>query len=328
MNATREAEVAAVTLEDVRAAAERIRALARKTPVLHSRLFSEAAGMKSYFKCENLQSCGAFKIRGALNFVMQLNADERRRGVVTFSSGNHAQAVAMAAKHLGVQATIVMPTDAPKAKFEATESYGPKIVLFDRLRENREEIARQIAEKTGAVVLPSYDHPWIIAGQGTAALELLEEYPDLDAIATPLGGGGLLSGTLIVAKALRPDIRVFGVEPELANDWHLSLQAGARVGIAPPPTIADGLRTPIPGTLTFPIVRELAEKVVLVSEEEIKATMRFLLTRLKLVTEPSGAVPAAAALHGKLAAGIRSVGIILSGGNVDLDMLAEICRAA
>jgi threonine dehydratase len=295
---------------------------------MHARLFDQAAGVKTYFKCENLQSGGAFKIRGALNFVMRLNPEERLRGVVTFSSGNHAQAVAMAAKHLGVEATIVMPTDAPKAKLESTKLYEPKVVFFDRLRENREEIARKIAEDTGAVVLPSYDHPWIIAGQGTAALELLEEYPDLDAIAAPLGGGGLLSGTLVVAKALRPGIRVFGVEPELANDWSLSLRAGERVGIAPPPTIADGLRTPIPGTVTFPIVRELAEKVVLVSEEEIKAAVRFLLTRLKLVTEPSGAVAAAAVLHKKLPADLRSAGVILSGGNVDLDMLAEICQAA
>jgi threonine dehydratase len=318
----------AVTLDDVREAAERIQALARNTPVLTSRLFDEAAGTKTYFKCENLQRGGAFKIRGALNFVMRLSPEERLRGVVTFSSGNHAQAVAMAAQHLGVDATIVMPTDAPKAKLESTKLYEPKIVFFDRLRENREEIARKIAEDTGAVVLPSYDHPWIIAGQGTVALELLEAYPDLEAIAAPLGGGGLLSGILTVAKALRPGIRVFGIEPELANDWALSLQAGGRVAIEPPPTIADGLRTPIPGALTFPIVRELAESVILVSEEEIKAAVRFLLTRLKLVTEPSGAVPAAAVLHKKLPKDIQSVGVILSGGNIDFDMLAEICQAA
>jgi threonine dehydratase len=320
--------VSAVTLDDVREAADRIKALARNTPVVTSRLFDEAAGTKTYFKCENLQRGGAFKIRGALNFVMRLSPEEKLRGVVTFSSGNHAQAVAMAAQHLGVEATIVMPTDAPKAKLESTKLYGPKIVFFDRLRENREEIAGKIAEDTGAVVLPSYDHPWIIAGQGTVALELLEANPDLEAIAAPLGGGGLLSGILTVAKALRPGIRVFGIEPELANDWALSLQAGARITIAPPPTIADGLRTPIPGTLTFPIVRELAEKVILVPEEEIKAAVRFLLSRLKLVTEPSGAVPAAAVLHRKLPQDIQSVGVILSGGNIDFDMLAEICQAA
>jgi threonine dehydratase len=314
-----------VTLEDVRAAAERIKALARRTPVDHSRLFDAASGAAAYFKCENLQRGGAFKIRGAFNFLMSLDRAGRERGVVTFSSGNHAQAVAMAAAHLGTAATIVMPTDAPKAKLASTQAYGPKIVFFDREREDREAIAGRIAHETGAVVVPSYDHPWIIAGQGTAALELLEEKPDLDAIVVPLGGGGLLSGTLIAAKALRPHIRIFGVEPELANDWYRSLRAGERTAIAPPTTIADGLRTPIPGEITFPIVRALAEDVLLVSEEEIKATVRFLLSRMKLLTEPSGAVAAAALLHKKLPPDLKSVGVILSGGNVDLDALAQIC---
>jgi threonine dehydratase len=206
--------------------------------------------------------------------------------------------------------------------------YGPKIISFDRQRENREAIANRIATETGAVVLPSYDHPWIIAGQGTAALEMLRDQPELDAIAVPLGGGGLLSGTLLVANALRPNIRVFGIEPELAKDWYVSLQRGERVEIAPPPTIADGLRTPTPGTVTFPIVQAMAEGVLLVSEEEIKATMRFLLTRMKMLTEPSGAVAAAAVLHRKLPVDIRSVGVIVSGGNVDLGVLSDICREA
>jgi threonine dehydratase len=314
-----------VTLEDIKAAAGRIQALARRTPVDHSRLFDAAADTTAYFKCENLQRGGAFKIRGALNFLMSLDRAGRERGVVTFSSGNHAQAVAMAAAHLETAATIVMPTDAPKAKLASTQAYGPKIVFFDREREDREAIAGRIARETGAVIVPSYDHPWIIAGQGTAALELLEEKPDLDAIVVPLGGGGLLSGTLIAAKALRPHIRIFGVEPELANDWYRSLRAGERTAIAPPATIADGLRTPIPGEITFPIVRALAEGVILVSEEEIKATVRFLLSRMKLLTEPSGAVAAAALLHKKLPADLKSVGVILSGGNVDLDALGQIC---
>lgn len=326
MSAADEALGKAVTPDDIIAAADRIGALARKTPVEHSRLFDEASGASTFFKCENLQRGGSFKIRGALNFLMALSADERKRGVVTFSSGNHAQAVAIAAAHLRTPATIVMPSDAPKAKLESTQAYGPTIVFHDRQRENREEIARKIAADSGAIVLPSFDHPWIIAGQGTAALELLSERPDLDAIVTPLGGGGLLSGTLIAAKSLRPDIRVFGVEPALANDWYLSLDKGEPVGIAPPPTIADGLRTTIPGKITFPIVRSTAEGVILVSEEEIKAAMRFILTRMKLLAEPSGAVGAAAVLHKKLPAGIRSVGVILSGGNIDLDVLAEICR--
>jgi len=315
----------AITLDDVIAAADRVKALARKTPVQSSRLFNEAAGISAFFKCENLQRGGSFKIRGALNFMMSLSPAERKRGIVTFSSGNHAQAVAIAAAHLDVPATIVMPTDAPKSKLESTRAYGPTIVFFDRERENREAIAANIAGESGAVVLPSYDHPWIIAGQGTAALELLREKPDLDAIVTPLGGGGLLSGTLVAAKALRPEIRVFGIEPAVANDWYLSLERGQRIGIPPPPTLADGLRTTIPGEVTYPIVRSMAEGVILVSEDEIKSAMRFVLTRVKLLVEPSGVVGAAAVLHGKLPHGIRSVAIVLSGGNVDLDVLGRIC---
>jgi threonine dehydratase len=319
----------AFTIDDVNAAAGRIQALAKNTPVLHSHLFDEAAGgIECHFKCENLQRGGAFKIRGALNFMMAMSPAERQRGVVTFSSGNHAQAVAIAAAHLKIAATIVMPTDTPKAKMESTKAYQPKIVLFDRMKENREEIARRIAVETNAVVLPSYDHPWVAAGQGTAALELLAEKPDLDAIFVPLGGGGLLAGTAIAGKAHNSKIRVFGVEPELASDWFQSLKAGQRTQIPPPLTIADGLRTPIPGELTFPIVRALAEGVLLVSEDEIRAGVRFLLSRMKLLTEPSGAVAAAALLHKKAPAGIGKAGIILSGGNVDFDVLAEICQAA
>lgn len=317
-----------VTFDDIAAAAERVKVLARSTRIYTSRLFNEAAGVSAYFKCENFQRGGAFKIRGATNFLLSLSEAERKRGVVTFSSGNHAQAVAIAAGHLQVAATIVMPTDAPKAKLASTQLYGPKIVFYDRQRDNREEIAGRIADETGAITLPSYDHPWIIAGQGTAALEMLRELPEVDALATPLGGGGLLSGTLIAAKTLRPQIRVFGVEPALANDWHLSLAKGHPVEISPPPTIADGLRTTIPGKLTFPIVQSGAEGVVLVSEEEMAATMRFLLTRMKIVVEPSGAVAAAAALHRKFPRDIRSIGILLSGGNVDLEVLAQICGSA
>jgi threonine dehydratase len=318
----------AVSYEDVVAAAERVRALARRTPIQTSRLFNARACVRAFFKCENLQRGGSFKIRGATNFTAQLTADERKRGIVTFSSGNHAQAVAIAADHFGVHATIVMPTDAPGAKVESTKAYGPEIIFFDRLKENREELSRRIADKTGAVVMPSYDHPWIIAGQGTAALELLDDQSELDAIVVPLGGGGLLSGTATVAKALRPGIRIFGVEPELANDWYRSLDRGERTEIAPPLTIADGLRTPVPGEVTFPIVREKVEQVLLVSEAEIKETVRFLLTRMKMLVEPSGAVAAAALLHGKLPAGLGPVGVILSGGNVDLDVLAKICGEA
>jgi threonine dehydratase len=317
-----------VTFQDVLAAGSRIRVLARRTPVFTSRLFDEAAGVRAFFKCENLQRGGAFKIRGAANFIQSLTEAERKRGVVTFSSGNHAQAVAIAAAHAGVAATIVMPTDAPKAKLESTQAYHPKIVFFDRQRESREAIAQRIAAETGAVILPSYDHPWIIAGQGTAALELLEEQPKLNALLVPLGGGGLLSGSLLVANELNPEMAVYGVEPELANDWFQSLAAGHPVEIAPPPTIADGLRTPVPGNITFPIVRAHAKDVLLVSEDDIKDAMRFLLSRMKLLTEPSGAVAAAAVLKRKLPQKFESVGVILSGGNVDMDVLAQICAAA
>ncbi|HEX7362613.1 MAG TPA: threonine/serine dehydratase [Bryobacteraceae bacterium] len=313
-----------IGLEEVRQASARIRPLAHTTPVLSSRLFDAAAGVRTVFKCENFQRGGAFKVRGAANFVSLLDQEQRKRGVVAYSSGNHAQGVAIAAAEAGIPATIVMPKDAPKTKLEATRSYGPKIVFCDRLRESREEIAQSIARETGATILPPFDHPWVIAGQGTAALELLEEFRELDAIAVPLGGGGLLSGTLIVAKALRPQIRVFGVEPELANDWHQSLQAGKRIGIPPPETIADGLRTPMPGEIVFPIVRELVEGVLLVSEEEMKAAMRFLLTRMKTLAEPSGAAAAAAVLAKKLPADVRSVGVIVSGGNVDPGALSKI----
>ncbi len=316
----------AVSFEDVLAAAERLRGLVRTTPVLTSRLFDRAAGTQAFFKCENLQRGGAFKVRGAFNFMLQLTADERRHGVVTYSSGNHAQAVAIAAAHLGVSATIVMPTDAPRAKLESTQAYHPEIVFFDRERENREAIAARISAQTGAVVLPSYDHPWIVAGQGTATLEFLREHQHLDSLLVPLGGGGLLSGAAVVAEALRPGLKVFGVEPELADDWHRSLMNKERIEISPPATIADGLRTVIPGKLTFPIVEALAAGVLLVSETEIKATVRYLLSRMKILTEPSGAVAAAAVLHKRLPVSSKSTGILLSGGNVDMDVLAGICN--
>src|SRR5579883_793041 len=317
-----------VAFADVQSAAARVKQLARETPVYTSRLFNEAAGAEVFFKCENLQRGGAFKIRGAANFLLSLPEQDRKRGVVTFSSGNHAQAVAIAAAHVGVRAIIVMPKDAPKAKLESTQAYGPEVVFHDRFTEDREVIAKKIAADTGAVILPSYDHPWIIAGQGTAALELLAQQPALDVLLVPLGGGGLLSGTLIAAKHLKPAIQVYGVEPQTANDWYLSLAANERKRIPSPPTLADVLRTQIPGEITFPIVRENAAGVVLVSEDGIQAAMRFLLSRLKLLVEPSGAVAAAAVLHRQLNLAGKRVGVILSGGTVDLDLLAEICARA
>ncbi len=298
--------------------------MVRRTPIETSRSADQRAGLRVFFKCENLQRGGAFKIRGASNFLLQLDAEQLRRGVVAYSSGNHAQAVALAARQLGTRATLVMPADAPRSKLEATRDFGARIVTYDRLRESREAIGEAIARETGAVLVPPFDHPWVIAGQGTVALELLEDVPELDALVAPLGGGGLLAGCAVAACALRPALRIFGVEPERANDWHLSLAAGRRVRIASPDTIADGLRAPQPGELTFELLRGRLEGVLLVSEEEILETMRFLLARLKLLVEPSGAVAAAAVLHGKLPAGVRSAGVILSGGNVDLELLRSL----
>jgi threonine dehydratase len=246
------------------------------------------------------------------------------RGVVAYSSGNHAQAVAIAARAWGASATLVMPLDAPRSKVEATRAQGARIVTYDRLREDRTAIGKRIAEETGAVLVPPFDHPWTIAGQGTTALELIEEIPDLDALVVPVGGGGLISGCSIAAKHLRPGIRVIGVEPADANDTFLSLAAGRRVEIPPPETIADGLRSPSPGELTFPIIRRNVERVVLVTDAEIREAMKFLLARLKILVEPSGAVTAAAALSGKLPAGLGRTGLVLSGGNVDLELLAEL----
>jgi threonine dehydratase len=313
-----------VTIDDIRAAAERIRPIARRTPVLKSHSFDREAGVETFFKCENMQKGGAFKIRGAANFIYSIPAQDRARGVVAFSSGNHAQAVAIAAQSLGIPATLAMPLDAPRSKVEATRSRGPKIVNYDRFREDRVAIGKRLAAESGATLVPPYDHPWTIAGQGTAALELLEEVPDLDAIVVCIGGGGLISGSAIAAKSLRPEIRVIGVEPVDANDTYLSLKEGKRVEITAPSTIADGLRAQIPGEITFPIMQRLVDEVVLVSEEEIRAALKFLLSRLKILTEPSGAVSAAPGLFRKLPPGLGRVGVILSGGNVDYELLASL----
>lgn len=313
-----------VQLRHIQEAAERIRPLAKRTPVLTCRGFDEEAGLRVFFKCENFQRGGAFKIRGAANFLLSMSREDLGKGVAAFSSGNHAQAVAIAARHVGAHATLVMPSDAPRSKVEATRAQGAEIVLFDRQRESREAICADIAARTGATLVPPFDHPWIIAGQGTAALELLEDVSGLDALIAPISGGGLLSGCAIAARGLNPKIRLFGAEPAAANDTYLSLQEGRRVTIPPPDTLADGLRVTRPGEITFPILRELLEEVVLVSEEEILAAMRFLLTRMKILVEPSGAAAAAAALAGKLPPNLGSVGVILSGGNVDLEVLREL----
>jgi threonine dehydratase len=310
--------------DDIRQAAVRIQPVATRTPVLTSRTLNAMTGVEAFLKAENFQRGGAFKIRGATNFLYSIPEADRSRGVVAFSSGNHAQAVAIAARSLGMKATLVMPTDAPSSKLAATRAQGAEIVLYDRHKESREAIGHKISEETGATLVPPFDHPWIIAGQGTCALEFLSEVGELDALVVPLGGGGLISGCATIAKSLQPSIRIFGVEPEAGNDYWLSRRAGYRVEIASPDTIADGLRTTKPGVHTFPIVQSLVEDVLLVTDDEIREALRFLLTRMKIVVEPSGAVGVAALLHAKLPAGLRKVGVVLSGGNVDLEVLAEL----
>jgi threonine dehydratase len=313
----------AIQASDVRAAAERIRPLARRTPVLTSAALDAQAGMKIFFKCENLQRGGAFKMRGAANMILSLPAAALARGVVAYSSGNHAQAVAIAARHVGAQATIVMPEDAPRSKIDATRSHGARVVTYNRRTEDREQIAQGILAETGATLVPPFDHPLIIAGQGTAALELLEEVGPLDAIITPISGGGLLAGCAVIAKALQSAIRVFGCEPEGANDTFLSLAAGERVSVPHPDTIADGLRVSQPGRLTFPILQHLVERVALVTDDELRATVKSLLLGLKILAEPSGAAAAAAVLFHKLPPGVRSIGVVVSGGNMDFEDLVR-----
>jgi threonine dehydratase len=315
----------AITIDDVREAARRLKGHIHRTPVITSRSFDEASGHRVFFKCENLQRAGAFKIRGALNKLLTLTDVERKRGVVGFSSGNHAQGVALAAKLTGTSAIILMPTDAPALKVAATRSYGAEVVFYDRQTEDREARAKDLVAKTGRILVPPYDDPAIMAGQGTAALELLEEAPDLDALLTPMGGGGLMAGCSTVAKALRPAMKIYGVEADTANDTYLSFRKGERVTIAPPPTIADGIRNLSPGALTFPINKQTLTDVLLVSDKEIEEAVRFLLLRAKILVEPTGAVPAAALLAGKLPMpkGAR-VGVVLSGGNIDPALLAEI----
>jgi len=315
----------AIGIEDVRVAAARLKGRIHRTPVITSRSFDDLCGCSVFFKCENLQRAGAFKIRGALNKLLTLTAEERARGVVGFSSGNHAQGVALAARLTGASAIILMPTDAPALKVAATKGYGAEVVYYDRQTEDREARAMDLAAKTGRVLVPPYDDPAIMAGQGTVALELLEDVPDLDALLTPMGGGGLMAGCSTVAKALRPAMQIYGVEADTANDTYLSFTKGERVTIAPPPTIADGIRNLSPGALTFPINKQNLAGVLLVSDREIEEAVRFLLLRCKILVEPTGAVSAAAVLTGKLPMPKGSrVGVVLSGGNIDPALLAEI----
>ena len=306
------------TAADVRAAAERLRGAANRTPVHTSRTLDARLGARVFFKCESFQRGGAFKFRGAYNALSRLTGEERARGVLTYSSGNHAQAVALAGRILGVSVVVVMPEDAPKAKVEGTHGYGAEVVLYDRHSSSREEIAAEMQGERGMVIVPPYDHPDVVAGQGTAALELLEEVGPLDALLAPCGGGGLLSGTALAAKELSPLCRVIGVEPELADDATRSFRTGTLQTTHNPPTVADGLRTPSLGRVTFPLVRAHVDEMRTVTEAQIVEAMRFLWTRMKLVVEPSGAVPLAALLDDPDGFVGRRVGVIVSGGNVDL----------
>jgi threo-3-hydroxy-L-aspartate ammonia-lyase len=310
-------EITLPTAEDVIAAAGRLRGVANRTPVHTSRTLDERTGGRVFLKAESFQRGGAFKFRGAYNAVSQLSEEERRRGVLTFSSGNHAGAMALVGRLVGVAVTVVMPADAPAAKVEATRGYGAEVVLYDRSGRSREEIAAELREARGMTLIPPYDHAAVVAGQGTAALELFEEAGPLDLLFVPCGGGGLLSGSALAAGYAAPECRVVGVEPVRADDATRSFRTGTLATVHNPDTIADGLRTPSLGTITFPLVRRHVAEMRTVTEEQIVDAMRFLWTRMKLVVEPSGAVPLAAILGATELSGLR-VGAVLTGGNVDL----------
>jgi threo-3-hydroxy-L-aspartate ammonia-lyase len=317
-----------LTFDLIKEAAGRIAGRVHRTPVMTSRSFNEVAGCEVFFKCENLQRAGAFKARGATNKIMSLSEHEKKRGVVAVSSGNHAQAVALAAREAGTRAVVCIPDDAPQMKVAGMRSYGADIRVFDRHKDDRDVFGREIAERENLVMIPAYDDYLIMAGQGTSGMELLEDVPGLDAVTTPCSGGGLFAGVSTAAKSMKPSIQCFAVEPESANDTQQSVAKGERVTISPPPTIADGLRVQIPGALTFPITRANADEVVTVSDEEILATMRFMLFRMKLLVEPSGAAAAAAVFHRKLPANCEKIGVVLSGGNVDPEILLRVINEA
>jgi threonine dehydratase len=312
-----------VSFEDLEAAHARIAGHARRTPVLSSSSVDSLTRARVFFKCENLQRMGAFKFRGAYNALAQLSAEQKRRGVIAYSSGNHAQAVALAGRMLGVPATIVMPEDAPRVKLAATRGYGAEVITYDAQRESRETLARRIGEERGLTVIPPYDHPHIIAGQGTAAKELIEDAGALDVLLVPCGGGGLLSGCALAARSMLPDCRVIGVEPAAGDDATRSFRTRTLQTVHNPDTIADGARTPSLGKLTFPLVLRYVNDMLTVTDEQLLRSMFFVWERMKLVVEPTGALAASALLENKIeAAGLR-VGVVLSGGNVDLDWAAR-----
>lgn len=303
---------------DVASAAERIADYANKTPVMTSRTVNDEFGAEVFFKCENFQRMGAFKFRGAMNALRQFTPEQRAAGVVTFSSGNHAQAIALSAKLLGIPATIIMPHDAPAAKVAATKGYGGNVVIYDRYTEDREKIGRDLAEKQGLTLIPPYDHPHVIAGQGTATKELIEEVGQLDVIFVCLGGGGLLSGSALAARHLSPDCIIYGVEPAAGNDGQRSFRSGKIVHIDTPKTIADGAQTQHLGNITFPIIQQNVNDILTVSDDELVASMKFIAERMKIVVEPTGCLGFAAARARKAELRGKKIGIIISGGNVDI----------
>lgn len=313
----------APTYVDVVDAAARLEGVAHRTPVLTSTTANERTGASIFFKCENFQRMGAFKFRGAYNAISHFDYVQRDAGVVTFSSGNHAQAIALSARLAGIHATILMPHDAPAAKVAATQGYGGEVIIYDRYKENREEIGRRLAKERGMTLIPPYDHPHVIAGQGTAAKELFEETGPLDLLFVCLGGGGLLSGSALAAAELSPQCKVIGVEPEAGNDGQQSLARGEIVHIDVPQTIADGAATPHLGGYTFPIIQRLAEQIVTVTDAQLVETMRFFAQRMKIVTEPTGCLAAAAVMNGIVPVKGKRVGVLISGGNVDLARLAQ-----
>ncbi|MGB9988579.1 threo-3-hydroxy-L-aspartate ammonia-lyase [Pseudoduganella rhizocola] len=312
------------TYADVVAASERIKGQAHRTPVLTSRTANEELGAQLFFKAENMQRMGAFKFRGAYNALSRFTPEQKRAGVVAFSSGNHAQAIALSAKLMGIPATIVMPLDAPASKVAATRGYGATVVTYDRYKEDREQIGRELAQKHGFTLVPPYDHADVIAGQGTAAKELFEETGELDALFVCLGGGGLLGGSSLAARALSPQCRIYGVEPEAGNDGQQSFRSGSIVHIDTPKTIADGAQTQHLGNLTFPLIQQNVNDILTVSDAQLVEAMRFFASRMKIVVEPTGCLGFAAARAMKDELRGKRIGIIISGGNIDIDRFATL----
>jgi threonine dehydratase len=320
-------ETVQLQYSDIEQAAARIKGVAHRTPVLTSRTANAMAGAELFFKAENLQRMGAFKFRGAYNAIAKFSDEQKKAGVLTYSSGNHAQAIALSASLMGIKSAIIMPLDAPELKVRATKGYGGEVITYDRYKEDREEIGRRLAQERGMTLIPPYDHPDVICGQGTAAKELIEDAGQLDLLLVPLGGGGLLAGCALAAASLSPSCKVIGVEPEAGNDGQQSLRAGQIVDIPVPQTIADGAQTTHLGQHNFGVIRRFVDDIVTVSDEQLVATMRFFAERMKIVVEPTGCLAAAAALHGVYPVAGKKVGILISGGNVDLARFAKLVAA-